>query len=115
MTESPGATGIAPEVLQSIGLLLVKAGFAETRLTFMLQRLIDPDRSRPRLTPALTGKSTKLKLDLIQMFAARDFPHGTKEIEMLCRTVARAFKRRDVVAHNLVSPTTDPNQIEIFP
>jgi hypothetical protein len=122
MTENPADTqtaalapGIALEVLQSIGLLLVKAGQAETSLTFMLLRFIDPDRSRPRLIPVLTAKGTKLKLLLIQTFAARDFPNERKNIKTQCEKVGRAFGKRDFVAHSLISPTTDPNQIEIFP
>jgi hypothetical protein len=65
--------------------------------------------------PVLTGKDTKVKLRLIKMFAARDFPNERKNIEKLCEKVERAFGKRNLVAHNLISATSDPNRIEIFP
>lgn len=116
MPENPAVKverSISPAALQAVGYLLFAASGAETMLTFTLQRLVRHPEPH-RLAPILAGKETRLKINLIRMISAHEFPKETC-LPVLCDKVQKAFKKRDFVAHNLFGPTDDPDVIEIFP
>ena len=65
--------------------------------------------------PLVGGMDVKVKLNLIRIYCAQQFPKEKKLINEACRKIQDAFDERNFIIHNLSGPTDDPRVLQVQP